>query len=70
MPPLGDTLVLHAIKPQDDHKLATLVAESDTLSIHLCTLLFDLEFLFHTAYTAWRADVTCCDYGLSPYLVT
>src|SRR5258708_36293751 len=56
--------MLHAVKPWDDHELATLVTESDTLSLCLCTLLFDLEFSFHTAYTAWRADVTCCDYGL------
>src|SRR5216684_2002989 len=49
--------LLHAIEPWDDHELATPVAESDTLSLHVCTLLFDLEFLFHTTYTAWRADV-------------
>ncbi len=62
-------VLLQAIEPQDDHKLAILVSQSDTLVTCLCTLLFDSKFTFHTAYTAWRADVTCCDYGLSPYLL-
>src|SRR5258708_28953068 len=61
-------VMLQAVKPWDDHELAILVSHSDTLATCLCTILFDSEFAFHTAYTARRADITCCDYRLSPYL--
>ncbi len=48
--------MLQAVEPQDDHELAILVSQSDTLATSLCTLLFDLEFSFYTVCTAWRAN--------------
>ncbi len=61
--------MLQAAEPRDDHELAILVSQSDTLATGLTTVLFDSEFTFFTAYTAWRAAITCCDYGVSPYLL-